>query len=82
VDKDVQKALGVMEEVGCELAKKKELSHKVKALKQEIHSHETEASQLTAEHQHLQRHLASLTERLHRLEHQVRFHKTPPTLPL
>lgn len=70
-EKDVQKIIGMMEEAGSELARKKEASHQVKALKAEVHSHEAEAQQLTAEHQHLQRQLASLNDRLHRLEHQV-----------
>lgn len=69
--KDVQKALGTMEVLGVELSKKKEASHKVKALKAEVHSHEAEAAQLKAEHQHLQRQMASLSDRLQRLEHQV-----------
>ena len=69
--KDVQKTIAVMEEVGLELGRKKEASHKAKALKAEVMSHEAEAAQLTAQHQHLQRQLASLTDRLQRLEHQV-----------
>ena len=70
-EKDVQKMIGVMEEVHAELGRKKEVSHKVKALKAEVHSLEAEASQLMAQCQHLQRQLASLTDRLQRLEHQV-----------
>lgn len=69
--KDVQKTIGMMEEVGLELGRKKEASHKAKALKAEVGSHEAEAAQLTAQHQHLQRQLASLTDRLQRLEHQA-----------
>lgn len=73
-EKDVQKVIGSMEEVSAELGRKKEVSHKVKALKADVYSHEAEAAQLTAQGQHLQRQLASLNDRLQRLEHQA----TPP----
>ena len=58
-------------EADTELSRKKEISHKVKALKATIHTHEADAAQLAAEHDHLQRQLASLQERLQRLENQV-----------
>lgn len=62
-----------MEEVDAEIARKKEASRKAKGLKAEIQSHETEAAQLTAQHQHLRRQLTLINERLQRLEHQVRW---------
>lgn len=71
VEKDVAKAVGIMEEASGELGRKKQASAKVKGLRSEIHAAETEAAQLTAQHQHLQRQMASLSERLQRLEHQV-----------
>ena len=71
VEKEVQKAMSVMDEVGSEIGRKKEASRRVKALKAEVHGHEAEAAQLMAQYQHLQRQLASLSERLQRLEHQV-----------
>ena len=80
--KDAQKTIGVMEEVGLELGRKKEASHKAKALKAEVHSHEAEAAQLTAQHQHLQRQLASLTDRLQRLEHQALLFATAAGVPV
>ena len=74
MEKEVQKAMGTMGEVDTEIARKKEASKQVKALRAQIHSHETEAAQLTAQQQHLQRQRASLSERLQRLEHQVSPH--------
>lgn len=71
LEKEIQKAMGGIGEASTELSRKKEVSQKVKALKAEIHTHEADAAQLTAEHQHLQRQIASLQERLRRLETQV-----------
>lgn len=71
IDKDIQKAMSMMDEVSSEIERKKEASKKVKALKAEIQNSEAEAAQLMAHKQHLQRCIQIATERHERLEKQV-----------
>jgi hypothetical protein len=61
----------LMEEVGDEVGRKKEVSRRVKELKAQISAFDHEATQLAATQQHLKRQQASLVERIQRLEHQV-----------
>jgi chromosome segregation ATPase len=72
VDKDIQKALKLMEEVEGAVAQKKEVSRQVKALRTEVLANERTANELQATQQHLKRQRANLIEKLQRLEHQVR----------
>lgn len=71
VEKDVNKAISVMEEVEVEIGRKKEVSRRVKGLREQISAAKHEAGQLTAEQQHLRRQQSSLHERIQRLLHQV-----------
>lgn len=71
VEREVQKCMKGLEEVEGEVGRKKEVSRKVKALREEIAAGGAELSQLTAQQQHLKRQQAALVERLQRLEHQA-----------
>ena len=71
MEKEVSKAVRGMDEVEGEVARKKESSRKVKEMKHEIDSVESEALQLVATEQHLRRLQANLSDRLQRLESQV-----------
>ncbi|BDA42068.1 probable kinetochore protein nuf2 [Coccomyxa sp. Obi] len=68
VEKDVNKAIALMEEVETEIGRKKEASRRVKALREAIASAKHEAAQLTAEQQHLRRQQSSLQDRIQRLQ--------------
>lgn len=70
VEREVSKALGLMEEAETEIARKKEVSRKVKALRAEVAASEHEATQLAATHQHLKRQQAALMDRIDRVKTQ------------
>jgi phage shock protein A len=61
----------MMDELKGEIARKKMVSTEVKDLRATIAANEAEAAQLAAQQQHLKRQIASLQERLQRLEAQV-----------
>lgn len=70
IEKEVVRALSMMEEADTEIQKKKKVSKHVKALRAEVASQEHEISQLEATKQHLHRQRASLLERIERLKAQ------------
>jgi ubiquinone biosynthesis protein UbiJ len=61
----------MLDELKGEVARKKTVSREVKDLRATIAANEAEAAQLAAQQQHLKRQIASLQERLQRLEAQV-----------
>lgn len=71
LERDVAKATAAMEELEGEIAAKKDVSKRVKALKADIAANEKEVASLSAQQQHLKRTQAALEERLGRLEKQV-----------
>ena len=62
-----------MEELETDIAAKKDVSKRVKALKADIAVNEKEVASLSAQQQHLKRTQAALEERLARLEKQVAY---------
>ncbi|KAG7666604.1 putative kinetochore protein NUF2 [Nannochloris sp. 'desiccata'] len=70
VERDVVKAVGMMEDAELEIGRKKEISKKVKSLRAQVAASEHEAIQLATQHQHLKRQQAALVERIERVRTQ------------
>ena len=66
IDKELQRATQMLEEVEDILLKKKEASRTVKELRAKIEAGETEVLHLTAEGQHLRRQRDTIIDRIQR----------------
>jgi uncharacterized protein (DUF3084 family) len=71
VEKEVLKCLDLMKEVEVEIGRKKAASARVKGLRGAIAAAGAEAAELEAQQQHLKRQMATLSDRIKRLESQV-----------
>ena len=71
VKKDLGKAIQQLEELEAEVARKKEVSRRVKELRRQIAVGEADCQAQAATQQHLTRQQAALHERLTRLDQQV-----------
>eukprot|EP00884_Botryococcus_braunii_P004542 jgi/Botrbrau1/14089/Bobra.182_3s0035.1 len=74
-EREVVKVKKMLDELKGEVARKKTVSREVKDLRATIAANEAEAAQLAAQQQHLKRQIASLQERLQRLEAQAALKK-------
>lgn len=75
IEKELLKTISSMQETDAEIKKKKEVSKRVKALRQQISSQEHDITQLEATHQHLARQQSSLVERIERVKAQCEVRK-------
>jgi hypothetical protein len=71
VEKEVLKCLEMMKEVEVEVSRKKGASRKVKDLKEAIAAASNDQADLEAQQQHFKRQMATLSDRIKRLESQV-----------
>ena len=71
VEKDLGKAMKQLEELESEVARKKEVSRRVKDLRRQIAVGEADCQAQAATQQHLTRQQAALHDRLTRLDQQV-----------
>ncbi|KAK9821512.1 hypothetical protein WJX74_005779 [Apatococcus lobatus] len=80
VEKDLGKAMKQLEELEAEVARKKEVSRRVKDLRRQIAVGESDCQAQAATQQHLTRQQAALHDRLHRLDQQAAVKKEAAAL--